>query len=375
MSKQVKMVIKELRGKLGITQKELAKLLNVSFQTISKWENGINLPDIIYLPKMAEIFDVSTDVLLGLKPLTDEEQWRKFDDSSYWSNNRKRTRLWKELYWNEDYFSFLVREVWNINHPVDILDYGCGYGFLGMKLLPLLPEGSTYTGIDMDGDLIKEAYEFFDKTSYRTSFINEDVYKYKPEKKYDIVISLYLMSYLQNPDLILQKMKASLTDNGIIILIDVNMEVEQAGYYSGLEREEGGMERPDFTPVWKSEKSHKERDYRMGTKLAYMLKEIGMKEIKMRISDKVIIYDSEDEENRELKDIFRYVYEHNDSYTKGHSYFTSRGISYSEAEKYVEYYNKTEQYFNSDNSMAVKTAGLYFAWGKMKGKEKNEGAK
>ena len=123
------------------------------------------------------------------------------------------------------------------------------------------------------------------------------------------------------------------------------------------------MECPDFTPVWKSEKSHKERDYRMGTKLPYMLKAMGMKKIQMRISDKVIIYDSGDEENRELKDIFRYVYEHNDSYTKGHSYFISRGIGYSEAGKYVEYYEKTKQYFDSDNSMAVKTAGLYFAWG------------
>jgi 16S rRNA G1207 methylase RsmC len=31
---------------------------------------------------------------------------------------------------------------------VKIIDFGCGYGYLGMKLLPLLPKGSTYTGVD-----------------------------------------------------------------------------------------------------------------------------------------------------------------------------------------------------------------------------------
>lgn len=332
-------------------------------QTISKWENGINLPDITYLPELADIFGVSTDILLGLRPLVTEKPWRKFDGSGYWSKNRERTKLWKELYWNEDYFSFLVKEVWKFRNPVNILDYGCGYGFLGRKLLPLLPEGSTYTGIELDGELIGEACQFFEKTSYRTSFIQEDVYEYKPEKKYDIVISLYLMSYLRKPKLILNKMKESLMDNGMMILIDCNMEVEQAGYYSGLEQEEGGMERPDFIPVWKSEKSHKERDYRMGTKLPCMLNEIGMKGIEARISDKVTIYNPEDESKKELNDIFRTVYENTDSYKKGNSYFLSRGIRYSEAEKYTEYFRRTKQYFDSGHAMAVQTSGLYFVWG------------
>ena len=39
-----------------MTQRELAEKMQVSFQTISKWENGINLPDVTHLPKLAEIF-------------------------------------------------------------------------------------------------------------------------------------------------------------------------------------------------------------------------------------------------------------------------------------------------------------------------------
>ena len=40
---------------------------NVSVQTISRWECGINCPDIILLPTIARLFHVTTDFLLGVK--------------------------------------------------------------------------------------------------------------------------------------------------------------------------------------------------------------------------------------------------------------------------------------------------------------------
>lgn len=364
MEKEIQLPLKKLRQRQGITQKALADKLQVSFQTISKWENGITMPDIAYLPKLAAIFGISTDVLLGIKPLEAEEPWRKFDAYGYWNHHMERTKIWKQLYWNEDYFSFLVKEVWQIHTAVNILDFGCGFGFLGMKLLPLLPEGSTYTGIDIDGSAIEEAKRTFRETSYRTNFICQDIYQYKPRRKYDIVIGLYLMSYLKRPEMILKKMKASLAGGGKLILIDANLEVEQAGYYSGMEEQEG-LERPDFTPVWKSEASHRERDYRMGTKLPGLLKAIGLKGIQARTSDKVIIYNPEDEEKRELSEIFRYIHGNVDSVNEGHSYFLSRGVSYSEASHYVDYFQRTKQYFDSEGAFAVSTSALYFVWGEL----------
>lgn len=365
MEKQVQLLVKTLRKRKGITQRELAEQLQVSFQTISKWENGITLPDISYLPKLAEFFDVSTDVLLGIKPLKESENnWRKFDESGYWNQHMERTRRWKQLYWNDDYFSFLVKDVWKIHLPVNILDFGCGYGFLGMKFLPLLPEGSTYTGIDLDSNALKEARQAFREFHAETHFIQENLYNYKPEKKYDIVIGLILMSYLQKPLEILRKMKESLAKKGKLILIDVNMEVEQAGYYSRIEKEEG-LERPDYVPIWKNEASHRERDYRMGTKLPSLLKSIGLTAIQARISDKVFIYDSEDTENKHINETFRYVHENKDSSREGHSFYTSRGASYTQAEQYVNYHEKTKQYFDSGNAFAVNTSGIYFVWGEL----------
>lgn len=364
MEKKIQLSLKKLRQRQGMTQKELAEKLQISFQTISKWENGITMPDIAYLPKLSAIFDVSTDVLLGMKPLESEEHWRRFDAYGYWNQHADRTKLWKRLYWNDDYFTFLVKEVWRLHDPVNILDFGCGYGFLGMVLLPLLPEGSTYTGIDLDGSALEEARCFFKKTPWETHFIRQDIYEYKPETKYDIAIGLQLMTYLQRPDEIIQKMKESLRAGGKLILMDTNMEVEQAGYYSCVEQEEG-LERPDFTPIWKREDDHRERDYRMGTKLPALLKSIGMESVQARISDQVILYDPADEEKRELSEIFRYVHENKDSSLEGHSYYQSRGASYAEAALYVDYFQRTKQYFDSDDPFAVSTSALYFVWGEL----------
>ena len=48
-----------------MTQEQLASRLGISYQAISKWENGISCPDIMILPQLAEIFGISIDALFG----------------------------------------------------------------------------------------------------------------------------------------------------------------------------------------------------------------------------------------------------------------------------------------------------------------------
>lgn len=55
-----------LRTQRGITQEEVADALSVSNKTISKWENGASAPDLPMLVALAEYYNVSTDVLLGI---------------------------------------------------------------------------------------------------------------------------------------------------------------------------------------------------------------------------------------------------------------------------------------------------------------------
>ena len=54
----------ELRKKSGWSQEELAEKMDVSRQSISKWEGAQSMPDMNRILRMSELFGVSTDYLL-----------------------------------------------------------------------------------------------------------------------------------------------------------------------------------------------------------------------------------------------------------------------------------------------------------------------
>ena len=53
------------RKRLGMTQDKLAEQLGVTAQAVSKWENDQSCPDITMLPRLADLFGITTDELLG----------------------------------------------------------------------------------------------------------------------------------------------------------------------------------------------------------------------------------------------------------------------------------------------------------------------
>ena len=72
--------IRLLRKTKNITQEELANALHISYQAISKWENGSSQPDIALLPAIANYFGVSIDELFGFKlqAMTNKERFIRF---------------------------------------------------------------------------------------------------------------------------------------------------------------------------------------------------------------------------------------------------------------------------------------------------------
>ena len=73
--------IKYFRTSHKMTQGTLALKLGVTRQTVSKWENGISVPDADTLNKIADIFDVSVIDLLGSSELLDENKTEKSDSN------------------------------------------------------------------------------------------------------------------------------------------------------------------------------------------------------------------------------------------------------------------------------------------------------
>lgn len=58
------------RKAANMTQAELAEACSVTAQAVSKWENDLTAPDISLIPKLAELFHVTTDELLGVSKRT-----------------------------------------------------------------------------------------------------------------------------------------------------------------------------------------------------------------------------------------------------------------------------------------------------------------
>ena len=79
--------IMHLRKKNGWSQEELAGKLNVSRQSVSKWESAMSVPDLDKILLMSELFEVTTDYILkGIEPLPkDVTQPKKKPNASIFS--------------------------------------------------------------------------------------------------------------------------------------------------------------------------------------------------------------------------------------------------------------------------------------------------
>lgn len=67
-------IIKKLRESRGITQAELAEILNVSDKTVSKWETGKGYPDITLIEPLASALNVSVMELLSGDEITNQNR-------------------------------------------------------------------------------------------------------------------------------------------------------------------------------------------------------------------------------------------------------------------------------------------------------------
>ena len=73
--------IQYMRKKQGLTQNELAEKLGISFQAVSKWENGDTLPDTGLLIPLSNILGITVDTLLnGGSMLLNERRLLRVED-------------------------------------------------------------------------------------------------------------------------------------------------------------------------------------------------------------------------------------------------------------------------------------------------------
>lgn len=65
--------LKKYRIMKNLTQEDVAEYLGITAQSVSKWERGESYPDITFLPALANIFETSIDLLIGMDSIRAEE--------------------------------------------------------------------------------------------------------------------------------------------------------------------------------------------------------------------------------------------------------------------------------------------------------------
>ncbi len=359
----------ELRKRRGITQSYLAEVIGVSFQTISKWETGAALPDIRYIVSLAKFFEVSTDQLLGLKPLEQEYFSRMTESAEYWNQQLEYMRSSREQLWNSDYMQFLVQNVWKIEEKVDILDMGCGNGYLARLILPFLPEGSTYTGVDISDVMIKDAQHTYAEQNENIKFICGDGYNYHQPEAYDMVICQAFLRELSSPEKALENMLLSLKKEGLIVCVEVDRELDNAGTY---------IEGLDYALLlnteiqreyWKKEYEQGDRDYAIGIRLPFMLRELGVKQIEVRNHDKVKFANPSNVDEYET---LRKAYISEKGWDKNSmlddkkavEVFMNRGLSREEAEHFVKNSHQMKEKIVKERKAFLKSTGFLITYGR-----------
>ena len=358
----------KLRKAKKITQQELADSIGTSYQNISKWENQTTLPDITMLPALASFFDISVDELLGLVPLKNEVyQESKASTVNYWNRRLEYLERTRKESWNEDYLQFVVQNVWKIDQPVNILDLGCGYGYMGLLLMPVLPGGSHYTGIDFAEQLINHGQTLFQEKNIDGSLILGDIFEMPEIMQYDIVLCQSVLRHMGNSEPLIKKMMKLAKKNGLIVCIDTNREFECAGLYiDGMDYGElcnhTGMEK-----YWKCEYENGDRDYAAAMRNAHMMRKLGIQNVQIRMSDAVSFVCPEQADYAQKKSGFvgeNSAWSGTMDRVKAVSHMVSKGMTHTEADNYLNRDKKVETFLREhENACYTRFRGKMISFG------------
>lgn len=205
-----------------------------------------------------------------------------------WNSQADYLMQTRGLYLNDDYLAFLVRQVWKMGLPADVVDFGCGFGYMGLKLLPLLPAGSTYTGVDLAEALLAKARDIFDQTPFRTRFIQADVTDVGlEERRYDLAICHALLLHVSDPIRVLNQMRRCVKPGGLVICIEPHWLGCMANTHYHGDPQSTYVKLGVLQELYEKDTERTGKDGNIGIKLPVYMDEVGLTEIACRLSDKV----------------------------------------------------------------------------------------
>lgn len=215
--------IAQKRKELGYTQQNLADMLNISFQAVSKWENGTSTPDIHLLPELATILQTSVDALLGYQaPVLTKYEEKYKQEGYYWGITPNR----------------LCYEIMKLMPPIKpyrVLDIGCGEG---KDAVFLAKNGYQVSAFDLADSGLKKARELAEYNRVDVNFFRANINEFIPKDTYDIVFSSGVFHYLEpeKRKVFVDLLKEHTAENGLNVInvfvekpfIDVAPDMEES---------------------------------------------------------------------------------------------------------------------------------------------------
>ena len=114
--------LKEIRNRFGLSQEQLADIINVSRQAITKWENDNGLPDISNLQELSKVFGITIDYLLDDKnSLPALSMRRELDKEKYKNKLTMYSNVLKE-YYPEPYEIYILSRTPKLNFVETLID-------------------------------------------------------------------------------------------------------------------------------------------------------------------------------------------------------------------------------------------------------------
>lgn len=194
-------IISKKRKELGLTQNQLAGALNISFQAVSKWENGTAYPDIGMLPRLASALSTTVDALLGYTGVVTDYD-RRYDAQGY--------------YWglSPNSICYEIMKILPPIRPYRVLDIGCGEGKDAVFLARC---GYAVTAFDIAEQGIRKAKRLAEHNDVDVRFFRADLSDYRPDTEYDIIFSSGVLHFLPPKQRreVCDSLKAHTADAGI----------------------------------------------------------------------------------------------------------------------------------------------------------------
>lgn len=142
--------LKEIRKRFGLSQEQLAEIMNVSRQAITKWENDTGMPDTSNLQELSKVFGITIDYLLNNdNSLPALSMKKELDKEKYEMNQKGYKQVLKDYYAEPWEIYELLRSKNNSKLAGIVSDWIVGAG--AMETLDALDDMTPYYLIKKDG--------------------------------------------------------------------------------------------------------------------------------------------------------------------------------------------------------------------------------